>query len=540
MRPSTYGKWRSRSFRISNFGDGRLKAPAGQSAIEIRNPEIRMDRLNIAMFSAEVFPFVKVGGLADVGGALAKALEVLGMRVVIVLPAFKAIDHDRFAMRPYKSIPDFPVPMGAGSSRAEIYHARMAGTSIDAFLIGSGDYFYRDGIYDDPLTKEGYHDNMQRFMFFMKAGLELVRRLGRPVDVIHCHDWQTALIPGMLRTNLDRDPFFGRIGTLFTIHNLAYQGIYPKESLYWAGIDYRHFFPASPFEFWGKVNFMKAGIEFADLFTTVSENYAREIQSGPEFGHGLEGIIRRRRQDLWGIVNGIDHAEWDPARDPLIPKPFCAENLKGKKACKAAVLSAFGLRPLPGDVPLVGIVSRLAEQKGFDLLGDSIEEIAGLDLQIVVLGQGQQKYHDLFRQMARRYPEKIATRFEFDNRLSHLVIAGSDMLLMPSKFEPCGLNQLYSLRYGTVPVVRAVGGLVDTVENYDFAKGTGTGFSFNHYSSHELIIALMRALLVYAKPERWRALMLRGMGQDWSWERSARKYLELYQRIYRKRNSEPG
>jgi starch synthase len=499
-----------------------------------------MDRLDIAMFSAEVFPFVKVGGLADVVGALTKALEKLGMRVVIVLPAFKAINHDLFSIRPYKPIPDFPVPMGPGWSRTEVYHTRMAGTSIDVFVIGCGAYFYRDGLYDDPATKEGYSDNMQRFIFFMKAGLEVVRRLGHPPDVIHCHDWQTALVPGLLRTNLIRDPFFSRVGTLFTIHNLAYQGNYPKESLYWAGIDYSHFFPNSPFEFWGRVNFMKVGIEFADLFNTVSANYAREIQSGPEFGHGLEGVIRRRKDDLWGIVNGIDYAEWDPARDPLIPEPFSTENLRGKKACKAAVLGAFGLRPLRDRTPLVGIVSRLAEQKGFDLLADSIEEIAGLDLQIVVLGQGQQKYHDLFLHMAGRYPEKIGIRLDFDNALSHLVIAGSDMVLMPSRYEPCGLNQLYSLRYGTVPVVRAVGGLVDTVENYDFAQDTGTGFSFKNYASHELIIALMRALLVYAEPERWGALMLRGMRQDWSWERSARKYLELYRRIYRKRNPAPA
>jgi starch synthase len=499
-----------------------------------------MDRLNITMFSAEVFPFVKIGGLADVVGALAKALDKLGMQVAILLPAFRAINHDRFAIRPYSAIPDFWVPMGPGWSRAEVYHTRMAGSAVDVFVIGCGAYFYREGIYDDPATKEGYHDNMQRFIFFMKAGLEVVRRLGRPPDVIHCHDWQTALIPGLLRTNLSGDPFWGGVGTLFTIHNLAYQGNYPRESLYWAGIDYGHFYPASPFEFWGRVNFMKVGIEFADLFNTVSENYAREIQSSPEFGHGLEGVIRRRKEDLWGIVNGIDYAEWDPARDPMIPEPFSVEKLQGKRTCKAAVLSAFGLRPLRDGTPLVGIVSRLAEQKGFDLLVDSIEEIAGLDLQIVVLGQGQQKYHDLFLHMADRHPEKIGIRLGFDDALSHLVIAGSDMVLMPSRYEPCGLNQLYSLRYGTVPVVRAVGGLVDTVENYDFARDTGTGFSFKNYSSHELIIALMRALLVYAEPERWRALMLRGMRQDWSWERSARKYLELYQTIYRKRNPAPA
>jgi starch synthase len=498
-----------------------------------------MDRLQITMVSAEAFPFVKVGGLADVVSALAKALEEHGMIATIILPAFKAINHDHFAIRPYEPIPDFLVLMGPGWSRAEVYHTRMAGTAIDVFLIGSGDYFYRDGIYDDPVTKEGYPDNLQRFLFFMKAALELIRRLGG-TDVIHCHDWQTALIPGLMRTNLDRDPLFARIGTLFTIHNLAYQGIFPTESLYWAGIDSSHFFPGSPYEFWGKVNFMKVGIEFADLVNTVSENYAREIQSGLEFGHGLEGVIRRRSRDLWGIVNGIDYTEWDPQHDPSIPEPFCAENLKGKRICKAAVLSAVGLPTVPGNPPLVGIVSRLAEQKGFDLLAAAIEEIAGLDLQIAVLGKGQQRYHDMFQYMARRYPEKIGIRLEFDNDLSHLVIAGSDMSLMPSRFEPCGLNQLYSLRYGTVPVVRAVGGLVDTVQNYDLARGTGTGFSFKNYTPHELIIALKRALLVYGEPERWVALMRRGMSQDWSWERSANKYLDLYQRIYRRRNPTPA
>ncbi len=497
----------------------------------------RHNPLYVVMFAAEAFPYVKVGGLADVVGALPKKQEKLGTKVTVVLPAYKAIHHDKHGIHLYEPVPGFEVVMGPRRARAEIFHTQMPETDVNVFFVGCPEYFYRDGIYDDPLWKEGYLDNMERFIFFMKAGLELVERLGRPVDIIHCHDWQTGLIPGLLHTALESRSFFSHVGTLFTIHNVAYQGVFPRAALYWAGIDSRFFYPMSPFEYWGKVSFLKAGIEFSDSINTVSETYAKEIQSGYEFGYGMEGVLRHRSEDLSGIVNGIDYEEWNPDTDPWIPAHFSVRDLSGKARCKSEVLKHFNLPVPEGGVPLVGIVSRLADQKGLDLIEGAIQEIVELELQMVILGAGQQKHQNFIRHIARRYPQKIAVKIGFDDKLAHLIEAGCDMFLMPSKYEPCGLNQLYSLRYGTVPIVRATGGLADTVINYDLYSDTGTGFSFTGYSVEEMLIAIKRALMVYSDPQRWEDLVKRDMVQDWSWERSASKYMELYEKIIQRRKS---
>jgi starch synthase len=307
--------------------------------------------------------------------------------------------------------------------------------------------------------------------------------------------------------------------------------LYEKEVLAWAGIDAKYHSPSSPFEFWGKVNLMKIGILTADLVSTVSVTYAREIQSGPEYGYGLEGILRNRADDLYGIVNGIDYDEWNPETDPLIPERYTAQDLAGKAACKTALLQTMKLPKRKGRIPLIGIISRLADQKGFDLIGEAIEEIAASDLQMVVLGTGQPKYHQLFESLRDRYPEKIAAKLGFDNRLAHQIEAGVDMFLMPSKYEPCGLNQLYSLRYGTVPIVRSTGGLADTITDYDLIHDRGTGFIFTEYTAAAMLAAIERALVVFADSERWRRLVVRGMLERWSWGESAQKYLELYTRI---------
>jgi starch synthase len=497
----------------------------------------RTDRPHVVMFSAEVYPYIKVGGLGDVLGALPKVLDTMGARVTVVLPAYKAIQHDLYGIVPYTRVNGFQVPMGPGFARAEVFHTWMPGSEVEVLFLGCPQYFFRDGVYDDPISREGFFDNMERFVFFMKAGIELLSRIGEPVDVIHCHDSQTALIPGMLRTSFQFDPFFAASGTLMTIHNMAYQGLYPRETLYWAGIDHRYFYPTSPFEFWGRVNFMKVGIEYSDLINTVSRTYATEIQSSPEFGYGLEGVLRRRKDNLSGIVNGIDYHVWDPSSDPLLPDHFSADDLTGKSVCKREVLRAFCL-PDPGRrVPLIGIISRLADQKGFDLIEAGIDELAAFDLQLVVLGTGQHRYHDLLRRIQARHPDKVGVRLAFDNRLSHVIEAGCDMFLMPSKYEPCGLNQLYSLRYGTVPIVRATGGLADTVIDYDAERHHGTGFSFKNYSAREMLVAIQRALVVYSNTALWEDLVRRDMSQDWSWEESARNYMLLYRKICERRHS---
>jgi starch synthase len=486
------------------------------------------------MIAAEASPYAKVGGLGDVVGALPKALEKLGAAPAIVIPKYYAVHPEGLDVRRCKSVPGFDIAMGSSIEHADIYQSRLEGTSVDVYLIGSRRYFNRNGIYDDPATGEGYPDNMERFVFFMKSSLELLLRLELPVDIIHCHDYHTALIPGLIHTNYRDDPFFAGAGTLFTIHNIAYQGVYSKESLYYAGIDLRHFYPMSPFEYWGQVNFMKAGIELADKVNTVSQTYAMEIQTSAEFGLGLESTLRNRGKDVSGIVNGIDYEEWNPETDPFIAAQFSARDLSGKAKCKEQLLSDFGLPKAEKPVPLIGIVSRLADQKGFDLLEEAVEEIMSLNLQLVILGIGQQRFQELFHRAATRYPEKAAVRLSFDNGLAHQVEAGCDMFLMPSKYEPCGLNQLYSFRYGTIPIVRATGGLADTVIPYE--DNRGTGFSFTGYSSREMMAAIRQALAVYSDPARWQALMIRAMSQDWSWSRSAGEYMRLYRSIYRKRH----
>jgi len=488
------------------------------------------------MFAAEAAPYAKVGGLGDVVGALPKALEKLGLKLKVIIPAYapSVLAGALPATRRLSNL-DLDVPMAAFVERAEVFHSRMDQAAVDVYLIGSRKYFDREGIYDDPLTKEGYTDNMERFIFFMKSGLSLIEKLAEPVDIIHCHDSHTALIPGILKTSLLRNPFYLGVGTLLTIHNLAHQGVYPKEALDYAGIAAEQYYPMSPFEYWGQVNFLKAGIAFADKVNTVSHTYALEIQASAEYGFGLEGSLQKRKKDLSGIVNGIDYSEWNPETDPFLPANFSVHDLSGKSKCKEHLLECFGMQRAKARVPLIGIVSRLADQKGFDLIAEAIEEIVDLELQMVILGKGQQKYHDLLRSLASRCSGKIGIRLSFDNELAHKIEGGCDMFLMPSRFEPCGLNQLYSLRYGTIPIVRKTGGLADTVSEFD--GGKGTGFTFSEYSAAAMTKAIKKALAVYSDSSLWQLLRIRAMSQDWSWAKSALRYRELYERIKQERHS---
>lgn len=493
----------------------------------------------IVMFSAEAAPFAKDGGMGDVVGALPKALGKLGLDPAVVIPAYRAtLRGEQFEIRPCRTVAGFDVQMGDATERADIYQTRLRDAGVDVYLIGSGKYFDRAGIYNDPNSGEGYWDNAVRFLFFMKAGLELLPRLMRPVDILHCHDSHTALIPALVRLNYAGLPFYRRVGTLFTIHNLAYQGIYPKGVLHHAGIDPAHFYPMSPFEYWDKVNFMKAGILMADKVNTVSQTYAAEIMGSREFGHGLEGVLESRRMDVSGIVNGIDYEEWNPEKDPLIPANYSAGDLSGKAVCRDHLRRHFGLPRPAGRTPLVGMVSRLADQKGFDLVAEAAPQIAALGLQLVILGVGQRHYHETLRELALRHPGTIAVHLAFDNALAHLIEAGADMFLMPSRYEPCGLSQLVSLRYGTIPVVRATGGLADTVAPYT-GEG-GTGFLFREYSAGAMLGALRGALDAFADADSWQALVQRAMREDWSWNRSAESYRALYRSIHRGNHPEIG
>jgi starch synthase len=475
------------------------------------------------MIGSEALPFSKTGGLADVLGALPQSLAALGWDVTLAVPRYRETHQGTLIER--VSLRVGGVPADVGFFEAPLGRAR-------ALLVDDASLFGRDQLY---ATETGdYPDNPRRFAVLVRAALEYVAQRGIRPTVVHAHDWQAGLAPVYLKTMYASHPVLGAVPTVFTIHNLAYQGVFeadwlPRLDLPWSLLG------VEEMEFWGKISFLKGGINSADVITTVSPRYAREIQTR-ELGGGFDGILRRRASDLVGILNGIDTQQWDPARDPHLPKPFGADDISGKRASKEALLGRVGL---PADSaamarPLVGMISRMIDQKGLDLMAALENELPGLDAAFVVLGTGEARYQDFWRRVSARYPALIAARIGFDEGLAHLIEAGADIFLMPSRFEPCGLNQMYSLRYGTVPIVRRVGGLADTVSDYlanpSDAAGAApaNGFVFEEYSPAALLAALRRALDVFQDAAAWRGLQAAGMSADHSWDRSAREYVKIY------------
>jgi starch synthase len=491
------------------------------------------NKLKILVVSPEVVPFAKTGGLADVTGALPQALTGLGHQVKVMLPRYRMVDRAKFKLNPVTAESP-PIPVGKKQIKVGLDSLRPAAEGVEYLFLVSDEYYDRDELYKDPSTGMDYADNDERFVLLCKGALEAIKALAWQPDIIHSNDWQSALIPAYLKTLYAGDSFFKRTATVFSIHNLAYQGNFPKSTFEKLGLSRDLFYPTSPFEFWGNVNFMKAGISYADVVNTVSETYAVEIQSGSEYGYGLEGVLRTRNGDLYGIVNGIDYGIWSPENDKFIPARFSREDLSGKKRSTKELRKQCGLPQPRRDVPVIGIISRLADQKGFDLLAEISDELLSGDLQMVILGTGDEKYHRLFTRMQSEYPKKISVNLRFDNPLAHLIEAGSDMFVMPSRYEPCGLNQLYSLRYGTVPIVRRTGGLADTIDNYDPRTGEGTGFVFKDYEASELLNTVKLALEVYKDKKAWTKLMQSGMSRDFSWQASAKKYVELYRKAIEK------
>ncbi|HHT9117540.1 MAG TPA: glycogen synthase, partial [Candidatus Hypogeohydataceae bacterium YC38] len=403
------------------------------------------------------------------------------------------------------------------------YSAPLPGTRISTYFIENTSYYDREGLYQDPATGRDYQDNCERFSFFSRAVLETLQVLGIKPDIIHCNDWQSALVPTYLKTLYKDNNSFRGTASLFTIHNLSYQGLFPKEDMPLTGLDWSYF-NWKQLEFYGKINLLKAGIVFSDIITTVSRKYAEEIQTA-EFGVGLEGVLRERTVDLYGVLNGADYSVWNPEKDKLIPANYSLKNLKGKKACKKHLQRKLKLPE--SDAPIIGMIGRVASQKGLDLVMECWDELMKEDIEFVLLGTGEPNIEQALKSMATRYPGKVSINISFDNQLSHEIEAGIDMFLMPSRFEPCGLNQLYSMRYGTVPIVRRTGGLADTIDS-------SVGFSFQSYSSKEMLETIKKALELYRNPSRWLELMKRGMLQDWSWERSAKEYSTLYQKALAK------
>lgn len=483
------------------------------------------------MIAAECVPFAKAGGLGDVIGALPLQLDKLGIEVVIFIPRYRGIDLDKFGFKPHPIPGENRVPFGWEHATYDLHAGVLPGSSVKVFLIGNDRFFDRDGIYVDPQTGKDYLDQADRWIFFNRAVMEFMQYEYPDVDIIHCHDHQTALIPAYLRKFYRRPGVFMQTGAVHTIHNLGYQGLFPREVMWRAGFDDAEFYPTSPFEFYGVFNFMKVGITYADLITTVSPTYALEIQESKEYGFGLEGVLRERSHELVGILNGIDDQVWNPATDPLIPANYSVADPSGKCEDKLALLREFRLNESRLDWPVLAMISRIDVQKGFDLVVTILDYLLEKDLFFVLLGTGNKETEGYLRTVVERHPEKASIRFEFENRLAHLTEAGSDIFLMPSRYEPCGLNQMYSLNYGTIPVVRATGGLADTIFEYDPLNGKGTGFRFDRYDPEEFRAAIDRALSLWANPSAWLSLMRQGMTQDFSWNRSAKKYVEVYDRV---------
>jgi len=496
-------------------------------------------KFRVCIASAEMIPFAKVGGLADVVGSLSKTLASMGHDVSVFLPKYGSIGAKDFDLKKVKLACQPVVRMGTEEKKIDLWEGTQKGSRARVYFVGNKSFFDRDGIYTDPQTREDYEDNGQRFCFFSKAVLEAIKSLSMQFDVIHCNDHQTGLIPLFLRREYSGERVFANTATLFTIHNLGYQGLYSKEIMKETGLPEDLAYPMGPLEFWGKLNFMKAAIVFADLISTVSETYAREIQTGEEYGFGLQGVLTARTEDLFGVLNGVDYSAWNPSRDKYVPYKYNVADTTNKLKNKLHLIEKHKLFQLSEESLLIGIVSRLADQKGFDLLEQVSEEILAEDTGLVILGTGQQKYHDYFSQLKKRYPGKVSLTLDFNEKLAHLIEAASDVFLMPSKYEPCGLNQMYSMRYGTIPVVRFTGGLADTVKEFDPASGKGTGFVFHEYDARALVDAVKRARSIFWNKEQWALLMKNAMEEDFSWKRAAAGYVELYRKAVAKKCSAP-
>jgi starch synthase len=479
--------------------------------------------LTIAMAASEAVPYAKSGGLADVTGALPRHLAQLGHRVLLFVPYYRDT-RARFGRLPRAHAPlDLPFP--DHDVRVELLrHEPCPGVSV--LLVREDGAFDRSRLYG---TADGdYWDNAGRFALFCRAVLAGLQALGERPDVLHAHDWQTALLPLYLRHRPDFAGALAGTPSLMTVHNLAYQGLFPPAALPYTGVP-RRLFDLHGVEFYGKLNLLKGGLLYADAITTVSPRYAEEIRT-PAFGEGLDGVLRERAAVLHGILNGVDLDAWNPETDPFLPARFSAADPAGKARCKEALLRAFGLDADPA-APLFATISRLADQKGFDLIAAALPRLLETGLRYCILGSGDRHYEELLLEMARAHPGRIAVRIGYDEPLAHLIEAGADCYLMPSRFEPCGLNQMYSLRYGTIPVVRAVGGLADTVEHFDRARGRGTGFVFRDYDLGGLLWAVGEALAAFGQPRDWARLRANAMAADVSWETSARRYADLYRSL---------
>jgi len=494
----------------------------------------RPEKISILFAASEASPFAKEGGLGDVVGALPKYLARMGHDVRVVIPRYYSVNREKYGLRLLPGT--LVVPMGIiGHQYCGVYEGRLPGSDVPVYFLEHEGYYGRAGLYQQ--NGQGYMDNDNRFVFLSKAALELCKMLDFTPDVVHAHDWHTGVIPVLLNTSYLHDRYVGDAASLLTLHNMQHQGNFYPGLMEVLGVGWKHF-NFLELEQHDQVNLLKGGINHATLLNTVSNGYAAEIQT-PEFGWGLEEVVKGRGADLSGILNGVDYEEWNPESDPFIAKTYSIKSFKkGKAACKQDLQSVFGL-PLRDDVPLFGVVSRMVKQKGTDLLAEAIHRILQMDVQFVVVGNGEPWAHFYFGDIAAQYPEKFACFIGYDNALAHKVEAGADFFVMPSAFEPCGLNQMYSLAYGTPPIVRATGGLVDSVENFNETEQTGTGFMFSAYNATALFDTVgWAAYTFYNNPAGLAGLRKNGMKKRFTWENAALAYEKLYRMAIRRRRGE--
>jgi starch synthase len=481
--------------------------------------------MKIAFVSSEAVPFVKTGGLADVAGTLPKALNNLGCEIKVYIPKYSIIDDNKFDLKYRQDIGELPIMVAGNMRVVKFYQGKLPGSSVVVTFIDCPYYFHRETVYTND------NDEDERFILFCKGVIEAMRIEKWAPDIIHCNDWQTGLIPLYIKDNYKGDQLFSKTKTLLSIHNIGYQGRFPKSSMLKADLNEIYYFREGPVEIDNTFSFLKAGIWAADIITTVSKTYAKEILT-PEYGSGLENILILRRDSLFGILNGVDYTDWDPAKDFYLPFHYSSNDLSGKSKNKKSLLDHFNLK-FDEQTPLIGIISRLTVQKGFDIFTDALPELIKLNAQWIIIGTGEDKYEDLFKSLANNFPDKVASYIGFNIELSHLVEAGSDMFLMPSQYEPCGLTQIYSLKYGTVPIVRKTGGLADTVQDWDELSyqglDTGNGFSFYDYSGYALLSSVKRGIDTFPHKDTWNKIQQNGMSNDFSWEKSAGEYVRLYE-----------
>lgn len=483
--------------------------------------------MNICFATSECVPFVKTGGLADVSGALPKALARSGCQVKVFLPLYKSIHTENHGLIFASDLYNVTVEADTYHKTFNTWYGKLPDSEVEVYFIDCPGYFHRGSTYTNDM------DEGERFIFLNHAIFSIMQRYGWHPDIIHCNDWQTGLMPAMLKHRYNWDSLYHGTAAVFSIHNIGYQGRFTRDYVHNAGLPQDLYYPGGPLEYHGSLSFMKAGLVFADAISTVSPSYAREIQT-PAFGEGLDGILRSRSQDVWGILNGIDQTEWNPSVDPLIPANYDADSLEIKQQNKKALMEEMHL-PYRENTPVIGIISRFAHQKGFDLLRPILAEILhSHDVQFVVLGSGEPNLEDFFNWANATFSDRVGVYVGYNNGLAHRIEAGCDLFLMPSAYEPCGLNQMYSLKYGTVPIVHKIGGLADTVQDYHEYNGHGNGFSFYDFAPHVLKDTIVRALSIYADKEAWKGIVQRGMGQDFSWVHSAGIYMKFYEYALKK------